>query len=77
MEPKRYKYITIAVIAKMPKTFIWGIYNNSSEYKIGEIKWHGPWRQYCVFISSETVFSKGCLSDISDFLTSIKDVKEE
>lgn len=35
---------------------------------LGVVKWYGAWRQYCYFPEPGTVFSKGCLNDISDFL---------
>jgi len=34
---------------------------------LGEIRWYAPWRKYCFYPQSETVFDKGCLRDIADF----------
>ena len=35
-------------------------------YILGEIKWHGPWRQYCFFPSPDahTVWNNRCLDDV-------------
>ncbi len=64
----RYKYIHFDLIKMKPKTQVWGCFNNSSDGKLGEIKWYGPWRQYCFFPFGETVFNMGCLTDINHFI---------
>lgn len=44
---------------------------------LGQIKWHGSWRQYCFFPVDDTVFNKECLNDITKFLELInKEYKE-
>lgn len=35
---------------------------------LGIIKWYGPWRQYCFEPNDFTVWSDGCLEQISGFL---------
>lgn len=47
------------------KTQIVDILSRSSRAKLGEIRWLGRWRQYCFFPSAETVWSVGCLAEIS------------
>lgn len=48
------------------KTGSWLVRNGDNI--LGNISWYGPWRQYCFFPMEETVFSGGCLDDISAFL---------
>ena len=41
------------------------------KFPLGLIYWHGSWRQYCFFPHSDTVFSSGCLDDISAFVLKV------
>ena len=50
------------------KTSHWFCVNRRSGVVLAEIKWYGPWRQYCVFPFHSTVYSAGCLADTQDFL---------
>jgi hypothetical protein len=43
-----------------------------SGYRLGIIKWFGRWRQYCFFPEPQTVFSEGCLQEISEYLRGLK-----
>jgi hypothetical protein len=62
--------------SKPRKTEVWYCCNNKSGAALGRISWHSPWRQYCFFpgLAFSSLFSKGCLSDIADF---IKNLMEE
>jgi hypothetical protein len=31
---------------------------------LGQIAWHGPWRQYCFWPERNTLFNVGCMDDI-------------
>lgn len=71
----KYKYIEMEKIIiknKKRKTDIYSVKSKSSAWEIGKIKWFPSWRQYCFFPESNTIFSKGCLDDISDFLEQLK-----
>jgi len=58
----RFEYI------KLPgrKTSTWAVVSRSSSVKLGEIRWHSPWRQYVFFPSAETLFNVECMGDICD-----------
>jgi hypothetical protein len=44
---------------------------------LGEIKWHGPWRQYCFFPSpAHTVWNKGCLDDVQVVIKALMDERK-
>ena len=44
------------------------VVSKQSNTAIGEIKWHGAWRQFCIFFKAETVYNTDCLKDILDFI---------
>lgn len=48
------------------KTMTWAVVSQSSGVKMGELRWHGPWRQYVFFPAGETLFNVECMNDICD-----------
>jgi hypothetical protein len=66
---ERYRYISFSqVLVKGRTTTTWHCLNNSSRELLGVIQWFGSWRQYCYFPKADTVYSKGCMEDINDFI---------
>lgn len=49
------------------KTRVWNVESSHSHVDIGEIKWYGPWRQYCFFPDEYTIYERQCLRDIATF----------
>lgn len=47
------------------------------EIVIGEIRWHGPWRQYSFFPQPNCVFEKTCLKDITDFIIKLMEDRKK
>lgn len=68
-----YEYISVSWAGSSPsgKTQHYAITNNRSGEVIGVIKWFGRWRQYVFFPGLDTVYSRGCLRDIADFLETL------
>lgn len=66
-----YKYIHFVRIPYKIKTSVWACCNNNSFDQIATIKWYSPWRQYCIFTGDNAVFNRGCLQDITDFITQL------
>jgi len=64
---KKYEYIRFVEAPQMGITTRWDCWSHRDGY-LGQVKWYGPWRQYCYFGQEGTVFSLGCLSDIRDFI---------
>ena len=62
------KYIEFNLVEQKPKTSVYAVRNISSQLIIGWIKWYGAWRQYCFFPEENTIFSKGCLQEIIEFI---------
>lgn len=64
-----YKFIHFKVIRELPKTKVWGIFNNRTKVQLGGVAWYPPWRQYCFYgADTNSVFNVGCLNDIIDFM---------
>ena len=61
------KYIRFHRIEQKEKTNVYAVYTKNDD-QIGIIKWYSGWRQYCFFPDKETVWSKGCLQDINNFI---------
>ncbi len=59
-----------------PKTAVFDVYTKSGDYVLGEIKWFPRWRQYCFFPEDDCVFSKGCMSDINDFIEQLMQIQK-
>jgi hypothetical protein len=74
-----YEYIAMRWLGTSPsgKTGRWLVVSNSNLDELGTISWLGRWRQYTFQPMPLTVFSAGCLDDISSFLRMAKQVTDE
>ena len=59
------KYLEFMYCSDTGKTKIIQVLNRNHGDWLGEIRWYGPWRQYCFMPASDAVFNKGCLNDIN------------
>ena len=73
----QYKYIYFEETEKKTKTSIYGCLSKKNGGPLGVVKWYGPWRQYCFFPDSLTIFNKGCMEDINDFITQLMDERKK
>ena len=71
-----YKYIKFEKIADKPKTSVY-ICLSKKNITLGYVRWNPSWRQYCFFPLGNTLFSKGCLEDINDFITNLMQRRSE
>ncbi len=39
--------------------------------RLGEVRWYGAFRQYCFYPEKDTMFSKGCLELVNNFLDKV------
>lgn len=46
------------------KTPIVTVTSRSSGAILGQIRWYGPWRQFCFYPWAGTIFNVGCMDDI-------------
>jgi hypothetical protein len=73
-----YKYLEFLKVATLPRTNVYDVFPKSCEskygrdFKLGQIRWYGRWRQYAFFPCSGTAWNKGCLAEVRRFLEEIK-----
>lgn len=65
------KYMEFDKVGDTGKTEIWNILSKSSGFILGQIKWYGPWRQYCFYPSPYCVFNNTCMSDVQKFIKNL------
>ncbi len=68
---KESKYLEFFRAGYTGKTEVYDILSKSSGFILGHIRWYSPWRQYCFWPSSQTVFNVGCLQDIQTFIAEL------
>lgn len=69
---KEYKYILIKQDSIYHEKSAFTVYNKKDKKELAVIFWHQAWKQYVFSQSSELIiFSKSCLEDIIDFISSI------
>ncbi len=73
----RYAHIHFVEVAKKTKTSVWSCRNNRSKEELGQVKWYGPWRQYCYFPTRQAVYNNRCLSIIADFTGTLTTFHDE
>lgn len=66
----KLKWIMIDFAGTSPsgKTNIYSVGNQETGHRIGDIRWHGPWRKYAFFPAPGCLFEEDCLRDIAQFL---------
>jgi hypothetical protein len=63
-------------LLKKKKTKRFTIKSKSSGVYLAEIRWYGPWRQYCFFPKPETIFNVTCMGDISNFIRQLMEERK-
>lgn len=66
------KYLIFKIIGHTPKTKIVEVQSKLHGYKLGIIKWYGAWWQYVFYPEKETLYSKGCMEDIIEYIKGLK-----
>ena len=74
-----YKHFVINELPKPKgrKTPVYSIVSKSGNNELGQIRWYGPWRQYCFYPNEKTIWSTGCQEGIIDFIKQLKAAKVE
>lgn len=67
-----YQYLLFKEAPFKGKTKKFSCLTKNGGVELGIIKWYPGWRQYCYFPIVQAVYSKGCLSDIKDFINQLK-----
>lgn len=50
------------------KTDTWEVWGVTSSFHIGQVRWLPPWRKYCFFPDSSTIWDEECLRSVATFL---------
>lgn len=62
----RFEEVGVGVNGRLTK--IWIVKNSQSDFEIGRIHWHNPWRKYIFSPSDNCIFDTSCMREISDFI---------
>jgi hypothetical protein len=68
------EYLEFTLEEKLKKTEVYLVSSKSGE-RLGFIRWFSPWRQYCYFPIEGTLYSKGCMNDISTFINNLMEAR--
>jgi len=71
------EYFSSVWYESKPKTGVWLLYSNHWKKGLGFIKWYAPWRQYCFFPDTGTIWSKGCLKEINDYINQLMEAHKQ
>lgn len=65
-----YEYIEVfqTGTSKSGQTLTFSVRNLRCGDELGTIHWHGQWRQYVYNPADFTIYSAGCLSDVTSFV---------
>jgi hypothetical protein len=69
-------YIEFELIKQTDRTKKFRVKNIEHGTILGLIMWYGAWRQYAFFPSEETVFSSGCMQDITQFIKGLMEKRK-
>lgn len=65
------EHMYFELVDRKPKTNVYEVRSKNDHFVLGVIKWYAQWRQYCFFPSPDTIFSKGCLNQVNEFITKL------
>ena len=73
--PVTTKHLTFTrlPLQKNRRTSTWSVWNHDYNERLGELAWYSPWRQFCFLSPKDSVFSSGCLLDITNMLQRLKE----
>lgn len=73
----KYTFINFVRIKDKPKTSVWSCRNNRSGSQLGEVEYYPGWRQYVFIPTLQSIYSIGCMDDISDFIKQLEKLRKE
>jgi hypothetical protein len=71
------KYLRFDLLEQKRKTSVYKVISKTQGATLGYIQWYGVWRQYCFYPTADTVFSEGCLYEITFFMCELKSAHKE
>ena len=70
------EYMIVTASKFTGKTWVYEVVAKKGLSVLGKISWWAPWRQYTFLPESNTIFSPGCLNDISTFIKTLMDERK-
>lgn len=58
------------------KTRIYQVCSKHDDSILGEVRWHGPWRQYVFIPLDGCIWSHDCLHDLSEFIKELMNARK-
>lgn len=63
-------------LSKSGRTIVAKIISRRTDQVLGEIKWHGPWRQYGFYPGNiTTVWNRTCMDEVHGVITELMDAR--
>lgn len=73
-------YVTFALREERPKnrkTDVYVIKSRRDNFPLAIIKWSGAWRRYCFFPNDDTIWSVGCMAEVSAFIDGLMEARRK
>jgi len=69
-------YVRFELLEKKKKTNVYLVVSKSSGASLGRIRWYFAWRQYVFEPFAETVWSRGCMEEVREFIKELMDARK-
>lgn len=76
MESKWLTFRDASPMYSKRTTSTWALYSKQGDNYIGQVRWYGPWRQYCFFPERDTIWNGECLGDVQAFVQTLMEQRE-
>lgn len=70
-------YVEFVVAEKKPKTNVYSVLSKNNGDILGRIYWYSPWRQYIFHPAPQSIWSRGCLKQVMDFIQKLMDERKK
>ena len=70
-------YVKFELAEKKPKTEVYNVLSKAEGNLLGRIFWYWAWRQYVFEPNQNTIWSRGCQSEVTAFLNELMEQRKE
>lgn len=74
---KSYITFEIRERPKNRKTDVYVVKAKSDGTSLGIVKWRGPWRRYVFLPANETLWSSGCMAEVTAFIDGLMEARRK
>jgi len=61
-------WLTFVEVHDTGKTKVWDVRNAENGSLLGQVRWHGAWRQYVYSTAADVVWNPACLDELAAFI---------